>query len=68
MDDSAGLGQETSAGGLGAIALDISELPLPDAGLFAVNLKSVPQLGVLYILTPNQFDLFEDGTFDFVVR
>jgi hypothetical protein len=67
-DDSAVLGQETSAGGLGALALDISELPLPDVGLFAVNLKSVPQLGVLYILTPNQFDLFEDGTFDFVVR
>ena len=54
--------------GAGTIALDISELPLPDVALFAMNLRSSPQNGVLYILTPNQFDLFEEGTFDFVVR
>ena len=50
------------------VALDLTQLSLEDTGLFAVHLRPTSQLGVVYILTPEQFDLFEDGTFDFVVR
>lgn len=50
------------------IAIDLTELPLQDTALFAANLRFATKLGILYILSPKQFDLFEEGTFDCVVR
>ncbi|MEY4699994.1 MAG: hypothetical protein RL326_181 [Pseudomonadota bacterium] len=52
----------------GVVAIDMTTVPLVETALFASHLRSAPQFGILYILTPKQFDLFEDGTFDFVVR
>jgi hypothetical protein len=49
-------------------ALDLTRLPLEDTALFASGLKTASHLGEVYVLTPDQFELFEEGTFDFVVR
>jgi hypothetical protein len=52
----------------GVFAIDMTGISLVETALFASHLRSAPQFGVLYVITPKQFDLFEDGTFDFVVR
>jgi hypothetical protein len=49
-------------------ALDLTRLPLEDTALFASGLKTASHLGEVYVLTPEQFELFDEGTFDFVVR
>lgn len=50
------------------LAVDIARLSLEDTRLFASGLGSVCEQGTVYVLTPQQFSLFEDGVFDFVVR
>jgi hypothetical protein len=50
------------------LAVDITRLPFEDTRLFASEFGSVCQQGTVYVLTPQQFSLFEDGVFDFVVR
>lgn len=53
---------------LGMFALDITRLSLSDTALIGESLGSATALGNVYVLTPEQFELFEEGTFDFVVR
>jgi len=50
------------------IALDITKFNDEDLNLFAGYLSTKSELGVVYVLTPKQFDIFQPGTFDFVVR
>ena len=50
------------------IAVDMTRLPFEDTRLFAAGCGGTSQLGLVYVLTPQQFELFEDGVFDFVVR
>ena len=50
------------------IALDITNFNDEDLELFAGYLSTTSELGVVYVLTPKQFDIFKPGTFDFVVR
>lgn len=50
------------------LAVDITRLPFEDTRLFASGFGSVCEQGTVYVLTPQQFSVFEDGVFDFVVR
>lgn len=49
-------------------AFDLTRLPLEDTALFASGFLNASYLGEVYVLTPEQFELFEEGTFNFVVR
>lgn len=55
-------------GSAGFIGIDITRLPFPDTALLALSMRATYQIGVVYILTRAQFETFEEGTFDFVVR
>lgn len=48
--------------------VDITRLPIDDTKLFASHLRSTSQCGLVYVVTPEQVELFEEGTFDFIVR
>ena len=50
------------------LAIDITRLPIEDTLLFASEFGGTSQLGLVMVLTPQQFLAFEDGVFDFVVR
>lgn len=49
-------------------ALDITRIPLADTALLGQSLSGATALGAVYVVTPEQFELFEEGTFDFVIR
>lgn len=52
----------------GMIALDITHLSLEDTALFGSHLWAGCPLGIVYLMKPEQYECFEEGTFDFVVR
>lgn len=53
----------------GVIALDIRGISRADTALLAPCLaESSDARGLVYVMTPRQFDLFEDVAFDFVYR
>ena len=51
-----------------SVGLDLTRLSVEEIELFAANLQRTTNLGVVYVVTPKQFDIFEPGVFDFVVR
>ena len=55
-------------GGDRVIAIDLTDLALSDTACFARHLNSDSADCVLFIVSPEQFNLFEEGSFDFVVR
>lgn len=62
---------DTNSGGgayAGFVGIDISRLSLVDTELFASALQARYQTAVVYVVTSEQIDLFDNGTFDFVVR
>jgi hypothetical protein len=63
-------GEDNAAEGSseGVAGVDITRMALDDTRLFASHLGSTSQSGLVYVVTPDQIELFEAGTFDFVVR
>jgi hypothetical protein len=52
----------------GVMAFDITHLPVDETSLFASHLRDSSHIGAVYILTPEQHELFDDNAFDFTVR
>jgi hypothetical protein len=52
----------------GFVGIDISRMSLADTELFASALQARYQTAVVYVVTSGQLDLFDNGTFDVVVR